>query len=226
MPFDLLDRHLVVVGQSGSGKSYFIGKMVEELALKTGARVAILDRAGDFLKLRLSVDKQVIKEMQYVDVHSQWMDRWIQDHGQVFYKLSVHPSWFDAVDLCAAFGLPADPAFLGDAKKDRGRDDLGFQPIINQLNAVDMLTDGLFSRDPEPVAGPEAPSWVEAVAELEWQQWDTPRRVAQNHDTRLRPSYDDLRSSCAITSNWNSRPPRRSSPTGGPLPHGSSATKS
>jgi hypothetical protein len=44
---DLL-YHTAVIGQSGSGKSYFIARLLEEITLRTHARIVILDPNGDF----------------------------------------------------------------------------------------------------------------------------------------------------------------------------------
>ena len=40
--------HTVVVAQTGSGKSYFLGRLIEELILRTKARCVILDPNADF----------------------------------------------------------------------------------------------------------------------------------------------------------------------------------
>lgn len=44
-------HHTLVVGQSGSGKSTFLTRLVEEAALRTGARVLILDPNGDYSRI-------------------------------------------------------------------------------------------------------------------------------------------------------------------------------
>ena len=122
--FDKVDRHLLVVGQSGSGKSYFIGKMVEELGLKTRARIVILDRAGDFVKLWLSSDQENSSGLLSA-VHSNWPDEKLQS-GR-FHKLIVHPFWFNALDLCSVFGLPYKPeywGFIGEALRGLDRYDI------------------------------------------------------------------------------------------------------
>ena len=36
-------KHTAVIAQSGSGKSFFLGRLLEEIALKTQARVVILE---------------------------------------------------------------------------------------------------------------------------------------------------------------------------------------
>ena len=41
-------NHMVVVAQSGSGKSLFLGRMLEELLLETSSRVVIFDPNSDF----------------------------------------------------------------------------------------------------------------------------------------------------------------------------------
>lgn len=41
-------RHTVVVAQSGSGKSYFLGTYVEELLLRTAVNIVVLDPNADF----------------------------------------------------------------------------------------------------------------------------------------------------------------------------------
>ncbi len=60
--FDGLLHHTLVVGQSGSGKSFLIARLVEEILLRTRARVLIVDPNGDFRKVNLpssSVWKQL-----------------------------------------------------------------------------------------------------------------------------------------------------------------------
>jgi hypothetical protein len=42
--------HIAIVGQSGSGKSFFLGRFIEELILNTQARVVILDPNSDFVR--------------------------------------------------------------------------------------------------------------------------------------------------------------------------------
>ncbi len=48
IPAELIARHGIIIAQSGSGKSYFLGRLVEEILLKTKARVVILDPNADF----------------------------------------------------------------------------------------------------------------------------------------------------------------------------------
>jgi uncharacterized protein len=56
VPFGLdaagFDRHTFFCGQSGSGKSYSLGVVLEQLLLKTSLRIVILDPNSDFVRLR------------------------------------------------------------------------------------------------------------------------------------------------------------------------------
>ena len=45
------DRHTFLCGQSGSGKTYSLGVMLERLLLETGLRIVILDPNSDFVRL-------------------------------------------------------------------------------------------------------------------------------------------------------------------------------
>jgi GTPase SAR1 family protein len=49
--------HTAIVGQSGSGKSYFLARLLEEIVLKTRARILILDPNGDFSHFHLPQEK-------------------------------------------------------------------------------------------------------------------------------------------------------------------------
>src|SRR5260221_12952263 len=40
--------HTLVLGQSGSGKSFFLVRLIEEILLRTGARVIAIDPNGDY----------------------------------------------------------------------------------------------------------------------------------------------------------------------------------
>lgn len=46
-----IGSHTAIIAQSGSGKSYFLGRIIEEIVLKTRARCLILDPNADFRKV-------------------------------------------------------------------------------------------------------------------------------------------------------------------------------
>jgi DNA helicase HerA-like ATPase len=56
------DRHTFLCGQSGSGKTYALGAMLERLLLETDLRIVVLDPNSDFVRLptlRAGVDEAV-----------------------------------------------------------------------------------------------------------------------------------------------------------------------
>lgn len=48
IPTSALGHHTLIVGQSGSGKSFMLARLLEEILLRTSARVVIFDPNGDF----------------------------------------------------------------------------------------------------------------------------------------------------------------------------------
>lgn len=75
----LLSRHCAVVGTTGSGKSYTIAKIIEELIKKDDAKVIILDATGEFEgisagkgNISVSTDKDCFhyKNLQVQDLYS------------------------------------------------------------------------------------------------------------------------------------------------------------
>jgi hypothetical protein len=44
-------RHTLVVGQSGAGKSYFLGRVIEEVMIRTRARCVVVDPNGDYSRV-------------------------------------------------------------------------------------------------------------------------------------------------------------------------------
>ena len=46
-----LGCHTAVLAQSGSGKSFMVGRVIEELLIKTKARIVVLDPNSDFVRL-------------------------------------------------------------------------------------------------------------------------------------------------------------------------------
>src|SRR5713101_3320404 len=51
VPSETIGHHAVIVAQSGSGKSFFLGRLVEEILLRTRARCLILDSNADFKRI-------------------------------------------------------------------------------------------------------------------------------------------------------------------------------
>jgi DNA helicase HerA-like ATPase len=48
IPTKKMDKHTVIIAQSGSGKSFLLGRLIEEIMIKSKARCLILDPNGDF----------------------------------------------------------------------------------------------------------------------------------------------------------------------------------
>ena len=59
-----IDAHTIVVAQSGSGKSFFLGRLVEEILLRTKSRCLILDPNGDFSRID-KINTKIWKHPQY-----------------------------------------------------------------------------------------------------------------------------------------------------------------
>jgi len=51
-----ISRHTVIIAQSGSGKSFFLGRLLEEILLKTQSRVIVIDPNADFRQIGKVVD--------------------------------------------------------------------------------------------------------------------------------------------------------------------------
>src|SRR5215204_724035 len=61
---DLMDSHTVIVAQSGSGKSFFLGRLIEELLIRTKCRCLIFDPNGDFSRMD-QINEDVWEERSY-----------------------------------------------------------------------------------------------------------------------------------------------------------------
>jgi Helicase HerA, central domain len=61
---DLMDSHTVIVAQSGSGKSFFLGRLIEELLIRTKCRCLIFDPNGDFSRMD-QINEDVWQEHNY-----------------------------------------------------------------------------------------------------------------------------------------------------------------
>jgi hypothetical protein len=51
VPADLMGSHTAIIAQSGSGKSFFLGRLIEELMLQTRSRCVVFDPNADFRKV-------------------------------------------------------------------------------------------------------------------------------------------------------------------------------
>jgi Helicase HerA, central domain len=57
-PTEAMAHHSIIVAQSGSGKSFFLGRLIEELLLMSKSRVLVFDPNSDFRKFNVVVDRK------------------------------------------------------------------------------------------------------------------------------------------------------------------------
>ena len=71
VPLSGLEHHTMIVGQSGSGKSNFLTRLVEEILTKTEARLIIIDPNGDYTRISdVGNDNWVKSKSAYSDTES------------------------------------------------------------------------------------------------------------------------------------------------------------
>lgn len=68
IPAGTMASHSAIIAQSGSGKSFFLGRLIEEIMLRTKARCIILDPNADFRNIAEIEDAALWKEARY-DMH-------------------------------------------------------------------------------------------------------------------------------------------------------------
>lgn len=61
-----LKAHTAIIAQSGSGKSYTLGRMIEEICLKTRAKVCVLDPNADFINFH-RINRDIWKKDEFKD---------------------------------------------------------------------------------------------------------------------------------------------------------------
>lgn len=64
IPADKLATHSIIIAQSGSGKSFFLGRLIEEILLNTKSRCLVLDPNGDFTRAN-EVNSDIWKSPKY-----------------------------------------------------------------------------------------------------------------------------------------------------------------
>jgi hypothetical protein len=65
VPAQTLGTHAAIIAQSGSGKSFFLGRLVEEIAIATRARCLILDSNADFRRIAEVYDAALWRDASY-----------------------------------------------------------------------------------------------------------------------------------------------------------------
>lgn len=63
----LLGRHSAIVGTTGSGKSYTVAKIIEEMLKKDDAKIVLLDSTGEFADCTTEHTSLVVGEDSYLD---------------------------------------------------------------------------------------------------------------------------------------------------------------
>lgn len=65
IPAELVGAHTAIIAQSGSGKSFFLGRLIEEIILQTSARCLIFDPNADFTKIKDTAPEKLWTEARY-----------------------------------------------------------------------------------------------------------------------------------------------------------------
>ena len=113
--------HTAVLAQSGSGKSFLVGRLIEELLLKTKARIVVLDPNSDFVRLS-EVDESAWKDaalQQWFFPHDtvdRFKAHWEKVRALILSNRNLpntHPlriSWGGLDDIERAHTMDIDPA--------------------------------------------------------------------------------------------------------------------
>jgi hypothetical protein len=142
-----LDFHTAVIAQSGSGKSFMLMRLIEELALKTKARIIVLDSNSDFIRMQ-TPNPEV------------WAQRGLSD-------------WFPSSDTLPRFKSNWKKVRQRGIAILTNRNLTGATEIVfdcGGLNLAEMLS----LLDIDPRESPELSTCVEVAREIARQRWPHP----------------------------------------------------
>ncbi|KQR49158.1 ATPase [Microbacterium sp. Leaf161] len=157
------NRHTFWCGQSGSGKTYALGVVLEQLLLRTELPLLILDPNADFVRIdevRESVSSHLSERLGKVDV------RVFRSGASATSDDRLHARWVDLSTAAKAAVLQMDP--IGDAEE------------FNVLLHVDTVADGATFdagamvqalRDSGDPAQARLANRMENLQVLEWDLW-------------------------------------------------------
>jgi hypothetical protein len=97
VPADMLAYHTAIVAQSGSGKSFFLGRLIEEIMLSTKARCVVLDPNADFRRVSEVVDTVRWKKAAYEKgrghlPHEETAQKFIDEWKKIDVRVRVGPA--------------------------------------------------------------------------------------------------------------------------------------
>jgi hypothetical protein len=109
-------KHTAILAQSGSGKSFFLGRLVEELLIKTNCKILVLDPNSDFVKANdVDWDPEFLPKEETFEKFS---PRWKEVEKLILTNQALESDehrrisllWSSLTDLQAAAFLGIDPA--------------------------------------------------------------------------------------------------------------------
>jgi DNA helicase HerA-like ATPase len=86
------NRHTFVCGQSGSGKTFSLGVILERLITQTSLRIVVLDPNGDFVRLTELRDDPAVNRTRRVPAAPGESDAFRRRHERVSARIAVHTS--------------------------------------------------------------------------------------------------------------------------------------
>jgi DNA helicase HerA-like ATPase len=175
------NRHTFWVGQSGSGKTYALGVILEQLLLETELPMLILDPNGDFTRLRetrVSASDADAARLADADIR---VFRSGAGEGD-----RLHVRFVDLIPSSKAAMLRMDP--IADAEEYNAL--IHVEQEAESFDARDMLPDLRASADPARVG---LANRMENLQVLDWELWSRgARSVVDVIDERPRATVLDL----------------------------------
>ncbi|PRB65606.1 ATP-binding protein [Microbacterium sp. MYb45] len=177
------NRHTFWVGQSGSGKTYALGVLLEQLLLETELPMLILDPNGDFTRLRetrATANDADASRIAAADIRVFRSGAGVGDGDR------LHVRFVDLVPSSKAAVLRMDP--IADAEEYNAL--IHVEQEAESFDARDMLPDLRASDDPALVG---LANRMENLEVLEWELWSRGAlSVVDTIDQRPRATVLDL----------------------------------
>ena len=168
-----LSRHLAIIAQTGAGKSYLAGKVLEEL-LELGATIVVLDPNSDYVQLRKVREDEAVPyeharkapnhdRIQLYRVPIAGRQRYPDDLCGPSSKYTIRFSGLDGEEICDVAGVPSNAERIREAVVNAcirlRRDRVDFNPRFLAQHLADFAAVPLEDVD-DHATGPSATAIV------------------------------------------------------------------